>query len=306
MWEGGVWVRVVQFLLCLFTWTRLFSLIASFCYLTSRVSGSRLGLTRRREEQEQHLVSRRGLPLDADGKVSWLSAPFQTVFHHVSRSWRARPELETRWTGVHSCGTWCLSSWSVTMQEFHISVCCSGTVQILCCVKWKRADMQHVEALVFIQKWQRRTASACSGGGKLACSCCDLTGGMSPGHECVVASPRWKWSSFTSTMIDSLGSNTWWAQVMIISSAHYCFRKVRGRNLKGFMEIRDALLLQETPNPQHTSKTSFHAGVGPHGIMGNFVKAELMLLKLKTTCLSLNCWNHHVSSEALMSNTFLL
>lgn len=58
------------FVLCLFTWTRLFSLIASFCYLTSRVSGSRLGLTRRREEQEQHLVSRRRLPLDADGKVS--------------------------------------------------------------------------------------------------------------------------------------------------------------------------------------------------------------------------------------------
>lgn len=73
MWGGaggGVWVRVVQFLLCLFTWTRLFSLIASFCYLTSRVSGSRPGLTRRREEREQHLVSRRGLPLDADGKVS--------------------------------------------------------------------------------------------------------------------------------------------------------------------------------------------------------------------------------------------
>lgn len=93
---------------------------------------------------------------------------------------------------------------------------------------------------------------------------------------------------------------------MTTSSAHYCFRKARGRNLKGFMEIRDAPLLQETPKPQHTSETSFHAGVTPHGIMGNFVKAELMLLKLKTTCLSLNCWNHHVSSEALMSNTFLL
>lgn len=82
---------------------------------------------------------------------------------------------------------------------------------------------------------------------------------------------------------------------MIISSAHYSFRKVSGRDLKGFMKIRDAPLLQETPNPQHTFETSFHAGVRPHGIMGNFVKAELMLLKLKTKCLSLNCWNHHVS-----------
>lgn len=52
------------------------------------------------------------------------------------------------------------------MQEFHISVCCSGSVRILCCVEWKRADMQHAEALVFIQKkWRRRAASACSGGG---------------------------------------------------------------------------------------------------------------------------------------------
>lgn len=72
------------------------------------------------------------------------------------------------------------------------------------------------------------------------------------------------------------------------------------------MEIRAAPLLQERPNPQLTSEASFHAGVRQHGIMGNFVKAELMLLKPKTTCLSLNCWNHHVSSEALMSNTFLL
>lgn len=68
MW--GVRVRVVQFVLFVHLNTTLFSLIASFCYLTSRVSGSRLVLTRRREELEQHLVSRRGLPLDADGKVS--------------------------------------------------------------------------------------------------------------------------------------------------------------------------------------------------------------------------------------------
>lgn len=61
---------------------------------------------------------------------------------------------------------------------------------------------------------------------------------------------------------------------MSISSAHCCFRKVRGRNLKGFMEIRDAPLLQEAPSPQHTSETSFRAGVRPHGIMGNFVRAN--------------------------------
>lgn len=48
---------------------RRLSLIAAFCHLTSRVSGSRLVRTRRPEELRQRLVSRRGRPLDADGKA---------------------------------------------------------------------------------------------------------------------------------------------------------------------------------------------------------------------------------------------
>lgn len=58
----------------------LLCLIASFCYLTSRVSGSRLVQTCRREELQQRLVSRHGRPLDADGKASWLSVHSRLFF----------------------------------------------------------------------------------------------------------------------------------------------------------------------------------------------------------------------------------
>lgn len=75
----------------------LLSLIASFCYLASRLLGSRLVQMRLREELQQRLVLCCGWPLEADGKASQL----RSLPDCFSVRFLRNLEPEACWIAVH-------------------------------------------------------------------------------------------------------------------------------------------------------------------------------------------------------------